>query len=993
MIKRSVILLIIVIAWQSMFSQTNLDSLFVVWKDESQTDIARIEAIYICTRDGCVYSHPDSAFELAEDMIEFSIEKSNRKGVAMGLSLQALSYYLKGQYSHAYQYFQDALKIQEEINDLEGMSTSYNGLGRVYEQRGDYTSALDYFRLSLSISKSNGYQMIVGNSLNNIGRVYYSQGSDHQALKYYQQSLAIREEIGDQIGIAGSLVNIGNIHRNQKDYNMALDYYQRSLKFWEEISDKQGIAVTLNNIGHVHKDQLNYEKALEYHQQSLEISEEMGDQNGVSSSLADIGNIYMAQGDYEKSLDHQKRSLNIREEIGDQKGISNSLADIGHNYCKLGNFSVAQEYCSRGLHIAESIGALIEQKNNCDCLYKTFKASGESNEALAYLERINSIEDSLFAKETVKLLQKIEFEKEITRDSIARVDEARNIEEAHKAEMRKNNRIRNVLLSSGLIVLMLAGGLWSRIRYIRRANKQLATAKEKAEESEQIKKQFLANMSHEIRTPMNAVLGMTNLTLDTSLSKKQKNYLEAIKHSSENLLIIINDILDLSKLEAGKMELESIPFRINEQIDLVYDTLRFKAEEKGLNFSTSVNEDVPEYLIGDPARLMQVLINLGGNAIKFTEKGRVEIVVDLKEGTKSTLLFRVIDTGIGIQTNKFDILFNAFQQADTSIARKYGGTGLGLAISRTIVELQNGRLNFKSESGKGSEFFFTIPYEVANAEQIEEIRLKKQSDTSTLCGIKILLAEDNEYNSIVVNDTLENLISDVKIDHAVNGKIAVDLLADNQYDIVLMDVHMPEMDGLEATKYIRNNLNSSKKDIPIIALTASVLAADINKCLEAGMDDSIPKPFKRKELIETLMKYYHSNNSDSDCNEMGRESQSISETVDKDNKETITDLEFLNEFCEGDITRIKKYIKMYLMSVSQNVKKINTALSEKDTKALHIVIHSMKPHFNFMGMKETRSTADKIEELINSGHQMNEDLVNLVNTVLKDCDSSVNELI
>ncbi|MEN8226345.1 MAG: ATP-binding protein, partial [Bacteroidota bacterium] len=333
--------------------------------------------------------------------------------------------------------------------------------------------------------------------------------------------------------------------------------------------------------------------------------------------------------------------------------------------------------------------------------------------------------------------------------------------------------INDLLLATGVLILLIAGGLYNRIRYVRKTNLRLEQEKERAERSEMFRKQFLANMSHEIRTPMNAVLGMTNLALDTDLNDRQRKYLEAIRKSSLNLLIIINDILDLSKLEAGKMDIERIPFRLHEIIAQVYDTLRFKAEEKGLSFETWVENNIPDILIGDPLRLNQVLLNLVGNSIKFTEKGSVRIEVSVIKGSVSKLRFKIIDTGIGIPPEKLNKLFMSFQQMDVSTSRKYGGTGLGLTISKSLVEMQHGHIEAKSLPGKGSEFTFSIPYGVANEEQSAQLNKDQEIDINALTGIRVLLAEDNEYNRIVVNDTLLNLIKDIKIDHAENGRIAL----------------------------------------------------------------------------------------------------------------------------------------------------------------------------------------------------------------------------
>jgi len=498
--------------------------------------------------------------------------------------------------------------------------------------------------------------------------------------------------------------------------------------------------------------------------------------------------------------------------------------------------------------------------------YQVYKLKGDYKNALNYYEKLFHISDSLNAKNLQENKAKFSLiiESINSKKTIADMQNEELLNELkHKNVLRKKDLIRNLSMGSAIVILLLATGIWSRMRFIRKSNAQLEIAKNVAEEernraerSEKFKQRFLANMSHEIRTPMNAVLGMTSLTLDTELNDKQKKYLSAVKKSSENLLVIINDILDLSKMEAGKMELEKIPFVLQEQLDVVYDTLRFKAEEKGLNYKVKVGKNVPEIIIGDPSRLNQILINLCGNSIKFTEKGSVTIEVELVNTSEATLRFSVKDTGIGIPKDKAKQLFSAFQQVNVSTSRKYGGTGLGLSISKTLVELQKGHIGIESEEGKGSEFFFDIPYSIASKEDIELMQSEKDIDASSLEGIKILVAEDNEFNQIVINDTIEHLIKGVTIDIAVNGKLALEKLEKNTYDIVLMDVNMPEMDGLETTKYIREKLESPKKDIPILALTASVLSEDIKRCMDSGMNDYIPKPFKREELLGALGKYY-----------------------------------------------------------------------------------------------------------------------------------------
>jgi signal transduction histidine kinase/response regulator RpfG family c-di-GMP phosphodiesterase len=523
-------------------------------------------------------------------------------------------------------------------------------------------------------------------------------------------------------------------------------------------------------------------------------------------------------------------------------------------------------------------------------------------------------------------------------------------------------------------------------------HENLNLLKIRAEESEKHEQQFLANMSHEIRTPMNAVLGMTNLLLDTKLDEKQIRYLKAINISSKNLLVIINDILDLSKLEAGKMEIEKIPFRIRDVIQNVNDTSRFKAEEKGLLFEININPDLPEVVKGDPTRLNQIITNLCSNAIKFTEKGKITISVD-KAADSNFIRFRVIDTGIGIPNDKIHLLFSNFKQVDSSTFRKYGGTGLGLSISKTLIELQGGKVEVKSQFGKGSEFSVQIPYALGTEEDVKAIDQVGPADYSSLEGIRILVAEDNEYNQIVINDTLESLIKNLTIDIAENGKIALDMLQKNKYDIILMDAQMPEMDGLEATRQIRKLNDKIKSNIPIFALTASVHKADIDKCINAGMNSFIPKPFTREELMGTIAKFYHNPNP-SGKNVNSKPDPKNIETLSSENMKKanhVTDLTFLEEFAEGNKDRMKKYIQLYLKLLPDNIKKIAAANDAANHVELVKVIHAMRPHLKYMGMEQASILAAQIEHNVHEVVNLDE-IEQMANTILADCKLSQQEL-
>ncbi len=776
----------------------------------------------------------------------------------------------------------EAQQLAQSQNNDKGLAAAYNNLGKVYQANNDDENAMESYFLALDLYKNLEDENGIAIANNNIGEVFLMKEETLKAIEKFMEAQTTMEKNGNQKGLAIVFNNLGDAYLKKEtpEYGPAKDYFSRSFRTKLELNDHESAAKTARKIAGYDIQLKDYESAMIYLRATMETYQNLGDQLNIAEVYHTMGEVYRLQEFPEDAQNFYTNALDIRSGIQDSIGLAETHKSMGINYIDLGNNADAKQSLAAAGAILSQLKVQKEVPGIYQAISKGYERLGDAGQSLVYHKKFAEARDVYHSMEK----QRATLDLATMYASKFETEDIKNQNQRLQLEQSNMRNTRNFLIAVfGLAVLLLVV-LFNSFRRKQKDN-QLLTAKnteiasmnaeiqdknatldtlnsklvnemaerESIEQSSFARDRFLATMSNEMRTPLNIISGLTHLLLTNEPRKDQIENLRTLQFSANNLVVFINDVLDFSNIEAGKISFDNLDFNPKNTFDEIKERFSLPAKDKNVALNFTYDSKLPEKLNGDPTRLNQVITNLLSTALKYTDEGSIDIDVSVNELVKNklTMLVKVEDTGNGIEKEKLDAMFRKFSRTAEDMYDGYGSSGLGLAICKRLVDLQNGKIEAQSEMGEGTEFKVYLPYTLVEdkAEQVED----KKSSYDTLKGHKILLVEDNKINQLVVSKMLKKLGMDVVATD--NGQEALEALGNSYFDLILMDIQMPIMDGYRATAEIRKSTDPRVRDIPIIALTASAYLTEKEKAKLFGMDDHVGKPFGPEDLLAKLS--YH----------------------------------------------------------------------------------------------------------------------------------------
>ncbi|NOZ45492.1 MAG: tetratricopeptide repeat protein [Chlorobi bacterium] len=948
------------------FTQTYPDSLLqLIPEAHDSVKIKLYNNLYV------YYQEKNSDKALSYLNKSLQIADKNKYGIKKGdiLSFIGHIYERRGSYDKAIKKYNEALQIFDSINFEKGKAVSYSNLSAAYVDKGEYAKALETGYASLKYFEKDSNLRQMATNYNNIGLIYYFQNDYDKALENYNISLELRKRANDKEGLALCYNNLGIVYYYKNELEKVLESFFNSLEIYEELNNLRGQVLPLFNIGEIYKEQSRFDDAIEYYFKSLKIDKQLGDIASIAGTYVSIGDVYIEKKLYTTALKYHQLALKYINKTDSKLGKINVYMALSETYNRIGNYKNAYEMMQKYSVLNDSI--YNEEKAKAIANIQTKYETERKEEEIAILNKEKKLDELKLKQKQIKIKRQ-QFQLIITGVILVLI----LIFTYMLLKLLKRNKHKTYLLSEkNHEINQQKEELQTALNLINEQKEQLLKTNEDLVETTKVKEVFLANTTHEIRTPVNIISGFTNLLLGTSINTIQKRYLKNIKNSADNLLAVINDILTFSKIEAGKLTIESIDFNLREGIENYFDSVRITAGNKKLNITYKIDPGIPEFIIGDPVRLQQIISNLVGNAIKFTANGGFvkTLIEKTKENDKEIVIkFTIQDNGIGIEKDKLEKIFESFTQADKSTSRKYGGTGLGLSIVKKLVQLQGGEIKVESIINEGSTFTFILPYK-KRAKQIKSTEKETPLlDKKITKNINVLVADDNPVNAELIIDMFQEYDPSITVDVVDNGQTAINKLKRIYYHILLLDIQMPIMDGFKTTEYIRKNLSGPAAKIPIIALSAFADDVQRDKCLQSGMNAYLSKPFEPRQLFNKI------------SNILGIDSQHEKVLKSKDkNKKIVQDLKFinlsfLNKTYNFKTDKVLKILTLCLQEIPKQIDQLSNDNKKSNTDKVRIAAHSLKTSLNYLGLKNLKEKASFIEKNSLSNNNKNEIAKNIL---------------
>lgn len=832
--------------------------------------------------------------------------------------------------------------LESKANKMLGVLLYYQG--NLKPALKAYQASLSYFDDNIELS-ANGFAIERANLLNNIALVYTSLGQSNLALYNYQIAEPLYAQYGDEIDKVDIRYNIALLHISLRRFDMAIDMLTGVIVKRQQLKDDEGVAKAKADIGIAYKYSGRFNLAKEYILSALHYFQQTNNKHEEASQLHNISELYNETFDVEQAVYYGKQALTISEAVGHKKAIAGSLQSLAKAYFYSGELDQAQQYIERSIAIGEEIDYQLLVTENMAVSALIYAAKQQYITALSEQQMFEK--GYLLASNNLLNDKLAEFESTQLNQKIVDLEHRRKVQslQAVKAEQQRNLFILTLILVLVVIFFIYRRYLEKRLTQelemrVKQRTQELEELSEELVKANQVKGQFLANMSHEIRTPLTAIVGHAEAIIhDKEDPQKVQRDVEIIHGNSLHLLELINDILDLSRIEANKFSLEVQPLDLNDLMQDLSDTFTTQAEQKNLAFNIAHQLTLPFVINVDSLRLKQILLNLCANAIKFTNKGQVTLDIQFQD---EQLTFTVTDTGIGLSKEHLLQVFEIFTQADNSISRRFGGSGLGLSLSNQLAKLMSGTITVESKLGEGSSFCLTLPCKEYSHEALSHAGSNIQVSREPIFVGTVLLAEDHDDNRRLIARLLKSLGLDVLV--AKNGKEAVQQCLDLKPSLVLLDIQMPEMDGVEAFKKLRE-LGYNK---PIYALTANAMSHEISQYLTLGFTGHLKKPIERADFIATLAEHFSDGlNSENRVNNIFANTNQLSRAED--------------EFDQVDMSDLVTEFKQNLAQDKRDLERYNNL---SDTSSLMKIAHRLSGAAQMFGFIELNQAAQELEVII-----------------------------